>query len=240
MNTRTGMNAFAGWMVALTLALPGAALAANAPETAAKNAAPAQPETELSEVLVQGARTKPERNLQVVIEWLRRLVGQFRYQGTVELRGADGKPVSRQNVSGKSDCVAFGLAPGVQCSLKVQWPELKGKDGEAVVGGASTLQPAMLLYGLDPDKRGIHFLQVDNKGIADGGVGLLLQDTLTTKVPCEGIPGNCQRITKITAKADGSLIQTVTDIEQDGVLVLRYTFLMRPLMKFVDSPPAAK
>lgn len=237
MNTRTGMNSLAGWMVGLTLVLPGAAWAAS---PAATPQAAKEPETELSEVLVQGTRTKPERNLQVVIEWLRRLVGQFRYQGNVELRGPDGKPLARQNVSGKSDCVAFGLAPGVQCSVKVQWPEFKGADGAAVVGAVSTLQPAMILYGLDPDKRGIHFLQVDNKGVADGGVGLLLGDTLTTKAPCEGIPGNCQRTTKITAKEDGSLITTVTDIEQDGVVVARYNFLMRPLMKFVDSPPAAK
>jgi hypothetical protein len=212
-------------------AQPAATGTANPPTAATKAA-----DQELEEILVNGKRIKPERNMQAVVDWMRRLVGQFRYQGYVELRSADGAPLGKQDVQGVSDCVAFGLAPGVQCSVKVEWPAVEG--GDRVVGGVSTLQPAMILYGFDPDHRAVHMLQVDNKGIADGALGYIQGDTLIAAAPCEGIPGNCQRITRITAKPDGKLIQTQIDIEIDGQRVTRYVFLQRPKMKFVDDDAA--
>lgn len=211
-----------------------AANAAKAPAAATSTANGV--EQELDEVVVNGRRIRPERNMQTVVDWMRRLVGQFRYQGYVELRGADGAPLGREDVQGVSDCVAFGLAPGVQCSLKVEWPAVEGDAG--AVGGVSTLQPAMILYGFDPDHRAVHLLQVDNKGIADGALGYLQGDTLLASAPCEGIPGNCQRITRITARPDGKLIQTQVDIEIDGQRVTRYVFLQRPKMKFTEDDAA--
>jgi len=190
---------------------------------------------ELGEEVVSGKRTKPVRNPQVIIDWMRRLVGQFRYQGYIELHTSDGAPLGRQDVKGIGDCVAFGLAPGVQCTIKVEWPEIAGDDGQAIPGGVSSLNPAMVLYGLDPDKLGVHFLQVDNNGVADGGVGYLLGDTLTNADQCVGVAGDCRRTTRITARPDGQLVQIQTDIVQDGQLVVRYLFLMRPMMRFKDA-----
>jgi hypothetical protein len=217
-------------------ALVASAASASAAQPAAASAKLAAQEQELDEVLVNGRRIRPERNMQAVVDWMRRLVGQFRYQGYVELRGADGAPLGREDVQGVSDCVAFGLAPGVQCSVKVEWPDVEGDVG--AVGGVSTLQPAMILYGFDPDHRAVHMLQVDNKGIADGALGYIQGDTLIASAPCEGIPGNCQRTTRITAKPDGKLIQTQIDIEIDGQRMTRYVFLQRPKMKFVDDDAA--
>jgi len=201
----------------------------------------AEPRTdqELDEVTVTGTRSKPVRNLQTIIEWLARLVGQYRYGGTVELRAGPGIPTAPLLVRGVGDCVAFGLAPGVQCSIAVSWPKIRGEGGQEVLGGVSTLNPAMVLYGLDPDRRAIHFLQVDQKGIADGGTGYLMGDTLTTRAPCEGIPGDCERITTIDAQPDGRRIQMQVDIEQDGQRAVRFNFVLNRTSEPAKSGSAA-
>jgi hypothetical protein len=232
MKLRTGIRAILGGSIALSLLLgAAAAMAAEAP---AKGDSAAKRDQELSEVLVQGKRTKPVRNPQVIIDWMRRLVGQFRYVGFVELRDPNGAPRGQQAVSGKGDCVAFGLAPGVQCTIKVSWPEAHGDDGEEILGGVSNLEPAMVLYGLDPDELAVHYLLVDNRGVADGGLGYLKEDTMTTTDPCVGIPGDCTRTTRITAAPDGKLVQMQIDVVREGNLAVRYLFAMRPMMVFKD------
>ena len=240
MKQRTGVHAIRGWPIALSLLFaPAVASAAEAPasQPAAGSSQPesaARRDQELGEVLVLGKRTKPVRNPQVIIDWMRRLVGQFRYVGFVELRSPNGAPLGQQAVSGKGDCVAFGLAPGVQCTIKVSWPEARGDNGQQILGGVSSLEPAMVLYGLDPDELAVHFLMVDNKGVADGGLGYLLGDVMTAKDPCVGIPGDCTRTTRITAPPDGKLVEMRIDIEREGQLAVRYLFAMRPMMKFKD------
>jgi hypothetical protein len=241
MKQRTGVHAICGWSIMLSLLLGTAATGAEAPADNSAAAPSSQQDStsrrnqELSEVLVQGKRTKPVRNPQLIIDWMRRLVGQFRYQGYVELHDSNGAPRGQQPVTGKGDCVAFGLAPGVQCTIKVNWPEDEVDPGTELLGGVSYLDPAMVLYGLDPDELAVHYLQVDNKGVADGGLGYLLGDTMTTRDPCVGIAGDCTRTTKITARPDGQLVQTQIDIERDGQLAVRYLFVMRPMMRFKEA-----
>lgn len=224
------MKRRAGLVLAVTLLLPAALL----PGIAASAAAPAPrtppPDEELDEVTVTGSRIQPVRNMRTILEWLVRLVGQYRYEGFVELRPARGVAKDRLPVRGFGDCIRFGIAPGVQCSVAILWPEVKGPDGEEVVGGVSRLNPAMILYGLDPDRRGIHFLQVDQRGVADGGVGYLMGNVLTTTAPCEDIPGDCRRTTRIDAQPDGKLIQMEVDIEQDGLRVARFHFEMQRIL----------
>jgi len=229
MKGRTGIAARAGRLLVLAWLLPVAGAAElPAGKTPASATAPGA-EQQLDEVTVTATRTRPVRNLQTIIEWLARLVGQYRYEGSVELHAGPGVPAAPLPVRGVGDCVPFGLAPGVQCSIAVRWPEVRGENGTEVLGGISSLNPALILYGLDPDHRAIHYLQVDQKGIADGGLGYLDGDTLTTTAPCEGIPGNCQRITTINAQPDGKLIQMQIDIRQDEERTVRYTFVMRRL-----------
>lgn len=194
-------------------------------------AAPAEELDQLDEVRVSAIRIKPTRDMQQIIDWLARLVGQFQYDGSVELRAGPGVPQGQLLVSGVGDCVGFGLAPGVQCAVKVRWPEVRGADGEKLAGSVSNLNPAMILYGLDPDRRGIHFLQVDKYGIAEGGLGYLDGNTLVTSAPCEAIPGDCKRITRVTAQPDGKQIQMQVDIEQEGRRTVRYKFYMRRLSR---------
>lgn len=165
------MNRPAVWkhrVFAVAVLLPLAALAA-------------EPTQELDEVLVRGERLKPNRDPQQIVNWLKLLVGQFRYTGYVEI-SAEGVPRAALQVRGRADCIAFGLAPGVICTINVSWPEVHGPDGEEVPGGVSALAPAMIQYGLDTDRFAIRYMQVDNEGLADRGVGYLVGDSLTTTI----------------------------------------------------------
>lgn len=177
---------------------------------------------ELDEILVSGARKT--RDPVAVLEWLRRLLGQYSYEGYVELR-SPGAPQGRLPVRGSGECTGFGPGPGVQCAMRVTWPRVRGADGAEVPGGVSSLVPAMTLYGFDADFIAIRFQQVDNKGLANPGRGYLTGDVLTTREPCVDVLEHCERITRINAHPDGSVIQTQVDIEQDSVLVVRYVFV---------------
>lgn len=213
MDTRKRSIALAGWLIALAWLLPAAAGAAGAPDE------------QLDEITVNGARIKATRDPQKIVNWLKLLVGQFRYDGYVTPR-REGTLGELLQVRGAADCEAFGKAPGVLCHLNVAWPEAHGTDGGEIPGGVSTLTPAIAQYGLDPDHLGIRFLQVDNKGIASYGQGYLFGDTLTTTTPCADIPDDCQRITKISAHADGRSIEMQVDIEQDSRRLVRFKFLL--------------
>lgn len=204
--------------------LPALAFGAGAAGRPGQPPAPAPSAEELDEILVRGARVKPDRDPVAILAWLRRFVGEFSYSGYVDVR-AEGIPRQRNGITGSASCVAFGEAPGVHCTLNVAWKEVRGPNDEEVPGGVSTLSPAMIQYGLDPDRLGVRFMQVDSRGIAERGNGYLFSNTLTTTTPCVGMP-DCQRITKINAHPDGNFIETQIDIEKSGRLVARYFLVM--------------
>lgn len=187
-------------------------------------APPALPDEQLDEVEATGERKV--RNPQILIAWLRRLLGRFSYEGYVELRG-EGESALRQPVRGSGNCVGFGSAPGVYCTIQVAWPEVKGIDGAAVPGGISSLVPATILYGLDPDFVGIRYLEVDSKGMANAGHGYVRGNTLQTTTPCVDRPGNCQRVARINAHPDGKLVETQIDIQVDARRQFRFMFVQR-------------
>lgn len=179
---------------------------------------------EIGEVVVSGE--KPTREVADLIPWLRRLLGQYTYEGYVDL-GGKGSAEDRRSVRGVGICVGFGVAPGVQCEMNVRWPEVRGPDGGEVLGGISSLDPAMVLYGLEPDEIGIRYLQVDNRGLAEGATGFVIGDTATFKTPCVDIPVGCQRTTRITAKSDSEIVDMQIDTELDFQLATRFRFQMR-------------
>lgn len=215
MNRHTVRPLLAAWMLVPALPLSAEAMAAGATEEL----------QELDEVLVRGFKTKPNRDPQFIVDWLKRLVGQYRYQGYVDVR-AEGAPRGRQAVQGVSECIPFGLAPSVQCSINVVWPEVQGEDGAEVPGGVSNLSPAMIMYGLDPDHLGIHYLQVDSKGFTTSALGYLDGNTLNTTAPCADIPGKCERVTRIEAQPDGKVIHMQIDINNEYTRVVRYNFAL--------------
>jgi hypothetical protein len=131
-------------------------------------------------------------------EWLRRLAGQFRYEGMANPYAREPRPVS-----GRSDCMQVGSGPGVQCVLDVKWPERWL--GTNPMPPHPNLDPSMMLFGFEPSGDHLHFLQVDNKGIAQGGTGVLSGNMakLMTDPPRNGGVG----VSRIYAPAHGRFIQ---------------------------------
>lgn len=179
---------------------------------------------ELNEVLVSGE--KPVKSTQQIINWLAELGGKFSFEGNVDLRGnadaGDLKPVT-----GSADCVAFGLAPGIRCELKVRWPESRGPGGESLLGGISALDPGMMLFGIEPRTNGITHMLVDSKGVGEHAVGLLFNNTLVSKTRCLNVPGVCERVVRITIEPDAQVIRMQIDLERDYRKAVRYGFVMR-------------
>lgn len=199
-------------------AQPG--FAASPAEAADAPAAGEKKYEELSEVVVSGAR--PTRKVADVIPWMRRLLGQYAIEGYVDLRGK-GDPADRRPVKGWGVCVGFGVAPGVQCEIDVRWPTTSLAE-ELVMGGASTLAPAMMLYGLEPDEIGVRYLQVDNRGLAEGASGGIIGDTATFRAPCADVAEACQRVTRIIAQSESKQIDMQVDTEIFYELAMRYRF----------------
>lgn len=178
---------------------------------------------ELDEVLVRGQ--KAERSGQKVIEWMARLAGQFTFEGHVDPQGR-GRPEDLRPVEGSGTCVGFGPAPAVQCEIRVRWPAPPVEAGSELPGMASTLDPAVMLFGFEPGTFGITHMLVDNKGTAEPAVGLLYGDTLISKTPCAAIRGNCQRIMRITAEPDLRAVTMNVEIEIDYAKALTWSFTL--------------
>lgn len=200
-------------------------------------ALPAEQPEELSEVIVSGE--KPSRRLEDLLPWLRRLLGRYAFDGYVDL-GGQGNPGDVLLVRGSGECVGFGVAPGVQCEIDVRWPKVTGPAGEDIIGGISHLSPAMILYGVEPDERGIRYLQVDNRGLAEGATGLVTGDTAAFRTPCVDMANDCHRVVRITAREDSEMVEMQVDTELNYQVAVRFRFQMRRLesvQKDVSSGP---
>lgn len=179
-------------------------------------------EVELEEVLVEGRR--PETDTRKLRYWIDRLVGEFRYEGHVERLGSNGTELDRAEVNGGSSCVRFGNAAAVQCQINVTWPDLRDGDGVPVPGGVSSLTPALAVYSLELSAKYVGYFNVDNDGIATGGKGWLLDDTLIARSPCVDFPGKCERVVRVEAPPDARVIRMRVDLERDGKVEVRYNF----------------
>ena len=184
----------------------------------------AKEDQELSEVTISAE--KPTRKVGDLIPFLRRILGQYTIDGKVDL-GGEGKLEDRWTAVGTGNCVGFGVAPGVQCELNVKWPQIPGPNGEAVMSGVFGMEPMMILYGLEPDELGIRYLQVNNKGLAEGATGYMIDDTVTFKTPCVNTPPGCQRVTRVTARSDNKVVDLQIDTEVDYKVAARFNFKLR-------------
>jgi hypothetical protein len=230
--------------------------AAQAPAPKSANTQAIQPKAErqaaaandeLNEVTISAE--KPTRKVGELIPFLRRILGQYTVDGKVDL-GGQGKPEERWTAVGTGSCVGFGLAPGVQCELNVKWPQIPGPNGEAVMSGIFGMEPMMILYGLEPDELGIRYLQVNNKGLAEGATGYMINDTVTFKTPCVNTPPGCQRVTRVTAPSESKVVDLQIDTEIDFKVAARFNFklrrvanaqaeLVKPAKAADTQPPAA-
>lgn len=216
-------------MIGLVLLLPGPVLAAGftcaTPETvpSAKDQI-----VELDEVIVRpGKSVRGTRDLNA---WLKRLEGQYRYEGYVDLCG-QGHAADRRPVTGEADCVSlyedFVRRPYVSlyCVLDVRWPQVHSDNGVPGRGGEPDLSPAVVVYGVVPDLPGIQSMQIDGQGRTLHAQGRLVADTLTTRGSC-GMSGACQATTRITSRPDSEEVAMVVDVEIESRRVLRHAFLL--------------
>lgn len=222
----------------------------------------AQPEPQLQ-------YAKPVTDPAEIGTWVRQLVGRYRFEGMVQVvyapRGVPAYPCVTEEgrpqdyctgVKGKGDCVAVGKGPGVQCVLNVAWQDIyeiiqPGEQASTdpvgvfnLPGGVSYLDPAMMLYGIDPGKAALSYLLVDNKGLPEGGTGAIAGTRAVFRVPCvnapalfsamkpaprdreEGSPRSCERIMRIDAKPDARLLYMSVDTEINGEIWTRHDFSM--------------
>lgn len=211
------------WMIVPMMWATGASIAADIRMPASQtpsNTIALRDTQVLEEVLVEGRR--PVRDSRKLTAWIDRLTGEFRYEGYVEWRGAVNGAMVRAEVRGGSRCVRFGKAVAVQCQINATWPEAQGINGADVPGGASPLSPAIAVFALDTSQLFIGDFQVDNNGIATGGKGWVLDDTLISKSPCADFPGRCERVLRLEAPPDGKVIRMRVDLERDGNVEASY------------------
>lgn len=223
-------TAFRSWVLVMALLLPCTVLAAGFSCESPANAGNRTTLDELEEVVITGEETTTEtKDLRA---WLGLLVGQFTYEGYVDLCGK-GNAREQRPVTGKADCVGSGSTPNVHCTVNVRWPAARGENGAPVLGGVSSLQPASVIYTLEsrymPEKQlnywGLMFMQVDNKGLAEWAAGTLVGDTFASREPCVDLPA-CQKTTRITARPDSNEIAMLVEVHIDNERVLRQTFLL--------------
>jgi hypothetical protein len=239
-NRHGGGGAIRFWLAALTWWVAGSAFLADAGESQPDNPQRASASAgeshdkdkvdELEEVFVEGQRLVPKprsfKELQKPFDWLARLVGEFDIDGSVDLQ-AQGRPEDMRNVSGRADCIGFGVGPGVQCDLRVLWPDTKGPDDEDIPGGISTFNPAVMLLGFEPVMPGISYILIDNQGNAETAVGeMATVDTMRSSSKCVAIAGNCQRFMQITAGPDLESIEMKIVLRIESKAAVRFSFVM--------------
>lgn len=173
------------------------------------------------------------RKPQAILDWMARLVGEFTVAGKVDLHGHS--EADLLDMQGRSICVGLGPGPAVQCELRILWPEARGHGGEAVAGGVSNLNPAMMMFGFEPNRIGIRHMLVGNDGIADGAMGYLLSgDTLVTRARCGGVAGACERMVQVIAEPDGQTVRMRIELQID----LRRTATIAFVMHRVPGSPS--
>lgn len=184
-------------------------------------------------------------DLRALRQWLVLLAGQYSYEGHVDLCGK-GHPSDQRPVTGKADCILSGPIPDVHCKVDAGWPETRAESGVPVLGGVSSLRQAQFVFSLENSGTrgiqvsgwGVQFVQVDNEGKADWASGVLIGDTFIAGELCAGIPGNCQEITRITARPGSNEISMLIEIQIDQQPVMRQAFLLRrESTKPLENPP---
>lgn len=178
----------------------------------------------------QSARQRAERAVEVARSdagssermahlgvWLQRLVGRFQIDGNVDQ--AVGLSETETNVSihvsrkvsGTADCRGIGEGSGIHCVINVEWQPISWRHAPSIPSPSEsfTMRPAVLLFGIDPAASGIHVLQVAERSIAMGALGLLSGDTLQLKTACGAqiLGQKCERHVRITARPASDLIQ---------------------------------
>lgn len=255
------MRALLATVVLLVLAIPGAHAAGRNP----RDPPPVTPQVAPEPVTSPG----------LIAMWLRRLAGHYRIEGSVfmltrtfEFRAPDGEmrevefQTRLESARGSGDCKAVGTGAGMHCIFDIGWLDqhetiMDPEQGPVGVfnlpGGVAYLNPSMLLAGLDPGRKGITFLVVDNKGLPEGGSGSIAGDRATLRAPCVNAPNlfqsmnpaakfnnrppqTCERITHIDAPAEAAVVHLSISIELNEELVTLTRLTLRRTQPGGDAP----
>lgn len=235
MQQQTGIDVFAHRVIAA--ALPACALVVAMAANAAPRGETAPPEPQTPE-------SREARRLQMATEmatWLPRMVGQFTIDGVVEFtqtRAAGAGPPPEEEmpqeeplqnvrpVSGKADCIAIGAGAGVQCVIHAIWEEEWQSNGLPVEGGVSSIGPAAILYGFDPNASVVRYLLLNTNGIAETRTGTLEGNTLRFyfEYRCESNPDPadnpnqlCRRVTGLYIPPAAKHVTMTIDLESWSV-----------------------
>jgi hypothetical protein len=168
--------------------------------------------------------------------WLRLLVGQYTYDGYVDLCGK-GNTKDQRPVTGKADCIASGSTPNIHCRVNVNWPPATKENGAPVLGGVSNLAPAEFVFSIETPRPpdfvgkaangwGLVLVQLDNSGNAEWASGVLVGNTFIARDLCVDIPGDCHKTTRVTVKPDSNEISMLVDIDINSQRVLHQSFLL--------------
>lgn len=216
----------------LALLLPAPVFAAGA----ACAPAPLQTEKksnlqELEEVVV--VAKEEESYLRELRTWLKRLVGEYEYEGYVDLCG-NGNPGDQRPVTGVADCIAINSVPTVQCTVNIRWPVAVQVSGEAAPDSAYHLVTAHVIYSvenryipeLEMNRWGLMSMQVDTRGNAEWASGALIGDSFVSKEPCVDLPGDCRKSMRITAERNADEITMLVDTEVGEQRVMRQSLVL--------------
>lgn len=214
-------------MILLALLLSGTVRAqAHGPSSAVGE----QPEPDPAEVAV--ARATKLADLDI---WLRRLAGQFSYEGI--------KDPGTESARGNGNCIGIGTGPGVQCMIYVSVPSTHGDPGLA------TMEPAVMLYGVDTNAAGIRSMRINSKGIPETALGFLKGNMAVFKLGCVNVAEwpPCRRFVRIEAAPAGKFIymwddtEMFVDVPSGGKDWVRVAGLLLTLRRAqADSPEPAR
>jgi hypothetical protein len=117
--------------------------------------------------------------------WLRRLPGRFRIDGRIDLL-MQPNAVRTRDFDGVADCKEIGDGVGLHCILNAKWPVIEDQPSMVAMGPTpkktpsaqlDTMQPAVLVLGLDLGRPGIRAMMVNADSIAHTWSGPLRENT---------------------------------------------------------------
>lgn len=183
----------------------------------ARGAAPSVPRQRSSAELKVPDRVARAQKVAELDAWLRRLVGQYKIKGNaqtlVDLIGPRG--LTTRGIEGTASCVSVGTGAGVLCVVSATWASIL----QRTTGGGSipawadyynTLYPATILFGIDSEAQGVHYLLVDDHSIADGGLGMLDGDTVrfqNYRKACGKSAAHCPRSMEIAVRPGSNVVR---------------------------------
>ena len=178
-------------------------------------------------------------------EWLRRLVGRFKFDGAIQLGAQPTCPPQCEPIKGLGDCVAVGTGPGVQCIFNITWQDMFQTNFDqgtvdAPPGAVAYLDPAMALFGLDPGAAAVNNLLVNDKGLPEGSRGGITNITAKFSTQCVNEVSTCRRVMRIEAKPDSNLIymwiDAVDSISRDPISSIVMTLRRVPQTTEEEAP----